>query len=167
MDAVLAKLLNSTVGTSDYKSLDKLFEDLLDDNKSLIASDEVYYTFPSEFNTMSNITTNVEKNVVSFALPYSGSVNLFYRLGIGQSSSSDGVYLKVYKNDELVATVYHDVKNAFSNASDSTYLLQGNKGDVFRLAVVTSQTYHQAWMTLYSIKATLLQGKAFTPTSLL
>lgn len=45
MDAGLAKVLNSTVGTDEFKALDKVFSD----NARLVGSDDVMYHYDGEF----------------------------------------------------------------------------------------------------------------------
>ena len=47
MDAGLAKALNSSIGTSDFKSLDKIFED----GMRLVASEDVIYKYDGAFTT--------------------------------------------------------------------------------------------------------------------
>lgn len=54
MDAGLAKVINSTIGTGNFKPLDKVFAD----NIKLVASEEVMYTYDGTFTFKSQDSYN-------------------------------------------------------------------------------------------------------------
>lgn len=69
MDAGLAKVLNSTVGTSDLKSLDKIFEDSM----RLIGSEDVMYVYTGTFTETAQeeyvLNTLIANQYITFDTP--------------------------------------------------------------------------------------------------
>ena len=100
MDAGLAKVINSTVGTANVKSLDEI----LNSGKSIVASSELYQSFPTNLRALSNITTNAEKEICSFTMPLDGSVHLSFRIGFQSTSNDNSAFLKLYKNGAVHST---------------------------------------------------------------
>lgn len=172
MDAGLAKVLNSTVGTSTFKALNEILSTKLDSletnltsGKSIVASDEVYQDFPPSLSSLTGITSKTEKDVFSFTMPLDGSVNLAYRIGF-QSKNLDYIaYLKVYKNGVLLSTINHPGQ-IISDAEDRTLFIEGNKGDVFKISTHSGSTSCNIWLYLYSLNATVIEGKTMNIQSL-
>lgn len=165
MDAGLAKVLNSTVGTSSMKALDKVLdgviEDVLTRNRSLVASSEPYYQFPSVLNTWYAEVTTAEKSLITLTMPLTGSATLRYKFG--SSDGSGATYLRVYINGTLHKEITR--VEAFNGSEAlSGLVIAFSKGDVVDIRVKRSNA-GRIFTYLMTLDATLVQGSAPTNVS--
>ena len=94
--------LNSTLGTGDFKPLDKIVTDLIYNNKSLVASDNPYYII--EPNAKS-ISLNGSIQTLSYKLRFKNQGSIRISVGLKRSSSDVGTYLYVLVNNVQVANL--------------------------------------------------------------
>lgn len=159
MDAGLAKVLNSTVGTSSLQSLDKVLdgviEDVLTRNKSLVATDDTYYVFPTELQTayVDSGTAGIVP-IAECTMPADGSVNLLYKVAPSISSGTAQMY--VYVNDVLYTTVTS--QTLVTSQSDwSSLQIEFSKGDTIRVSVYRYASV-RTFIYLRSLNATLISA---------
>jgi hypothetical protein len=162
MSGMLAKVINSTVGTSTFKSLDEV----LTGDKSIVASDEVYQSFPNELKSLSfSVTTsNSVYDLFTFTLPLDGSCNIRYKTYWNVSSQTDTITLEAYKNGVMVFS------NSTGNDSDdpeTNLYIEGKKGDTFTLKLKPKRSSGTARFYLYSINATVVDSKTMNIVSLM
>ena len=112
--AEIKQALNSTIGTDDFQSLDKI----INGQKSLLVSDNLYYSFPRlTFNNVTSGKENeVKKNLIRFK--WAGSC----RITIGSYSMS-GVQTYAYLSGALLTI------------SDGGVEINFKKGDVFSIGL--------------------------------
>ncbi len=161
MSGMLAKVINSSVGTSNFKSLDKLFLE----GKSIVASDEVFQSFPPELKYVSSLANNATYNLFTFTLPLDGSCNIHFKTG-WSSDNGTRIYLEAYKNGTLAFSIDQLVDD-ISDSPEADLYIEGNKGDTFtvKLRVPASST-RTASIYLYSINASVVDSKTMGITSL-
>lgn len=159
MDAGLAKILNSTVGTSAVKALDKVLDGVIDDvltrNRSLVASAEPYFVFPQVLHTWYANLTTTEKSLVTFTMPLSGSVYLEYNFGA--TSNNLVAYLSIYKNNVL----YKEIADGTPYSSSDPHGQQQidfSKGDVIDIRARYGSGEGRVFANLFSLNASLVQG---------
>lgn len=162
MDIVLGKMLNSTIGTSNYKPLNEIFTD----GEHLTPSTEVFWTFPSALQALTAVTTNAKKDIASFVLPLSGSVNLQYKLGTYTAGSADNVNMAIYKNNVLYATITVAGTVHWTGATNKNHVLEGNKGDVFKIQVYSSKASADVCVGLIALLGSVVKTTPVTVTSL-
>lgn len=164
MDSGLAKVINSTVGTGSFKSLDEIFAS----DKSIIASDEIYQAFPSEL-IRSEVGSSNTLDICTFTFPLDGKVNLIYAIGQKTSSITEGDYTKltIFKNNEIFRET--QVNKMLDTENKSSTLLEGNKGDVFKIRITGSytSTAKKGVCNLYSLNGTIVNGKTMNIQSLI
>ena len=167
MSGMLAKVMNSSVGTSNFKSLDEI----LVFSKSLKASDEVYSLFPNSLTgDMTVFNGNSSKDICTFKMPLNGSVKLVYNMGFGSSGPTGSVKVNIYKNGTLYQTssstfgIYDTTNNPTRSA-----ILEGNRGDVFKINLTASGTSYtpSICLRLYSLNATVVDGETMQIQSLM
>lgn len=161
MDAGLAKVLNSTVGTNSMKSLDQVLdgviENVLTRNKIFVESDESYYTFPLKLQHWSGTGIQTEKSLITFTMPYGGSANLKFHAG--PQTNGNTCWLYIYVNNVLHKTVILNdtymggVPTSFKNERFSF-----SKGDVVDIRVRLSVNTNYAYVYLDSIRASIVSG---------
>ena len=157
MDAGLAKVLNSTVGTSTLKPLDtvlgEVIENVLTKNKILAASDEPYYTFPLSLQDWSGTGLTTEKSLVTFTMPHDGSANL--KFNAGPQVNGNTCWLKIYVKNVLHKTVIlNDVYVKDSGLRTERFSF--SKGDVIDIRVSLSVAQNYAKVSLDSITASIV-----------
>ena len=111
--------INSTLGTNDFKPLDKLLNDLVVEQSMIVASDDLYENFSSLKVTLpktDGTTTTSASSVhpVKLKIKIYGTLRL--KGDVARTSQASG-YFHVYKNNEEVYTwrsLYSD-----SNTSES------------------------------------------------
>lgn len=165
MSGMLAKVINSTVGTNHFKSLDEV----LSSAKSIVASDEVYQKFGSEFIGVRHTysSTNKEKDVCTFTLPLDGSVKLNFNLSFTSDSTSADPVLKIYRNGVIYGTYTYDGDLASDQSDAYSETLHGNRGDVFKIALSATGESKTSSLTLKTLSATVVDSKTMNITSLL
>jgi hypothetical protein len=155
MDAGLAKVINSTVGTGKFMSLDEI----LYLSKS-IAADEtsVYQVFPENFQNLRG-GAREEKAICKMYLPLDGSVYLLYKAGTVSYEKGDSIYFRIYKNGTLYRNIDEgpqEIDN--TNKVKKTVLLEGKRGDVFEIRLY-SDKYATPVANLYAILAVIHNSK--------
>lgn len=165
MDAGLAKVLNSTVGTSAMKSLDKVLdgviENVLTRTKSFIPSDERYYTFPQVLQTPwqgTGLTT--EKSLITFTMPHDGSAYL--KFIAGAQYDNNNFYLNIYVNG--VKHVSYATSDAYGSDASSSLLFSFSKGDTIDIRVNMSSATVYGRVSLTGIYASIVS--ASTPNNI-
>lgn len=115
MDAGLAKVINSTVGTDDFKSLDKLIYG----RQGLVPSENAYFDIGKYENKKATVTVSTtekssysDEPIVSLKMWTDGgfSIGATVNYGIASSGYWDiRMYggIAVFVNGELVKTAYH------------------------------------------------------------
>ena len=162
MSGMLAKVINSTVGTSTFKSLDEV----LTGDKSIVASDEVYQSFPNELKSIS-LSSGSTYDLFTFTFPVDGSCNIHYKVGWSSSTQTGDLTLEAYKNNVLVFSNETDESSA--NAVATNLYIIGNKGDTFTIklnAPNPSASVKSLSLYLYSINATVVDSKTMNIVSL-
>ena len=175
MGAITAKALNSTLGTSNFKGFDVLLYETLSkvhtESRQLRYSEtEVYANIPSEIATLTpdNLATSAsaETNILSFTLPYDGTIGLQYKFGFSSSSSTVILNLKIYRNNTLYVT---KSTNNMIGDTDNILQLSGVKGDVFKIAISCTNKSTGAlvartdvYLYLRNLLATIIEGKSMS-----
>ena len=160
--ATLGKMLNSTVGTADYKPLDQIFTD----GEHLTQSDEKFWTFPSTLQALTSVTTSTKKDIASFVLPLDGALYLQSKLGTYTASGSDSVYMSIYKNNSLYASITVPGTAHWTSVTTAKYGIEGEKGDVFRIQVYSSKSGADVCVGLISLLGSVVKSVPVTITSL-
>lgn len=162
MSGMLAKVINSTVGTSKFRSLDEV----LTGDKSIVASDEVYQSFPNElsFLSLSVSASGSVFDLFTFTFPLDGSCNIRYKTYWSTTSKDDTITLEAYKNNSLAFS--NSTSYGGSDNPESNLYIVGNKGDKFTLKLKPSGSSGTVRLSLYSINATVVDGKTMNIVSL-
>lgn len=163
MSGMLAKVINSTVGTSNFKSLDEV----LRGDKSIVASDEVYQSFPPNLQYIGDLYNNNTYNLFTFTLPLSGSCNIRFKTHWDSSSGgTDPITMEAHKNGTLAFSNYVLVSDS-STAKEANLYIEGNKGDTFTVKIKLPERGNQdACIYLYSINASVVNSKTMNIVSL-
>lgn len=161
MDAGLAKILNSTVGTSGVKALDKVLdgviEDVLTRNKSLVANAQVYHPFPVGLQTWYGNVGTTEQSLVTFTVPLDGSAYLRYRFGPAQSNQT--ATLLIYVNGVLHTSVARST--AYVGSEEPVVeLFSFSRGDVVDIRVKNSVANNRIFVNLFAVCAIVAEGSA-------
>ena len=160
MSALLAKVLNSTVGTSSFKALDKVLEDTLIRNRAFAATDEPYYTFPSSLQEWSGNNLVTAKSLITFSMPYDGSAKLKFAFG-PQFANNTG-YFYIYVNGVQQKMIINN--SAYNATTLQSEIFRFSKGDVIDIQV--QLTNAEAYMRVFldSITASIVESS--TPTNI-
>lgn len=160
MSGMLAKVINSTVGTSDFKSLDEVFLS----SKSIVASNEIYSAFPVKLQSITSLSSGTYHVLFDFTLPLDGSCNIRYKAG-WSTSKSNRITLAAYKNGSLAFS--NEVSGAImSSASETNLYIEGKKGDKFIVRVLSNDSISSTIsVNLYSIDATVVDAKTMNISS--
>lgn len=133
MDAGLAKVLNSTVGTEHFRSLDKV----LCSNKALVPSDNLYFNIGAFKNkTVShsgNATAETEADVLSLKMWTDGGLRIHVSGRIQDNSVVENRCarggFRLYKNGVLLS--YVEGESATNTSSTSERSFEGKFSDVY------------------------------------
>ena len=163
MSEIIAKAMNSTLGTSNFKSFDEIFLS----ERCLTPSNEVWTMFPAELQEIASgipvTTSNASaKSVARFVFPMDGAVRLKYRLGSYTSGSNIKTYLLVYVGGVLQTT---DVNSGeISVTNERACVIKGRKGDVVELKTRNEGSGTNDWgrLNLYSICGSVVNMKAMS-----
>lgn len=169
MSVVIAKALNSTLGTSDFKGFDELLYDVLKkihmESKTLYYSgSEVLTGIPTEMGEFKSSdgfeVTTLHQPLLSFTLPHSGTVGLTYSKGFSAKSDSKYLRLEIFKNGVLYTSA--STSTAIDTENVDTFRISGEAGDLIEVKVsVTNKetgatsTATNANVYLYNICATV------------
>ena len=158
MDAGLAKVLNSTVGTSSLKPLDQVLdgviENVLTRNRVFAASDEPYYTFPVALQGWSGTGIQNEKSLITFTMPHDGSANLKFKAG--PQNNGNTCWLYIYVKNVLHKTVIINDQYVASSTDFKNERFSFSKGDVIDIRVRLSVNTNYAHVFLDSINASIV-----------
>lgn len=154
MSAIIAKAMNSTIGTDDFKS----FDELLLSHKMLLADSETIFC-PLNIMVEDMGPSLNETTVLAFKLPTYGSVNLVYSIGLSGQPSLSGpdyiVYIKIYKNGIQIGSAYS--RNRFSSEERSSFEITANADDVITITLSSAHTTkYNLYMHLYRLNARII-----------
>lgn len=134
MDAGLAKILNSTVGTDNYRPLDKV----LYGSKALVPSENLYFNIGAIKNRTLSHTAGAsapketEVAVVALKMWTDGGFDIKVPYKLQDDSSVSGRYItggfRLYRNGTLIATV-SDI--SYDTSSTSSKSLEGTFNDIY------------------------------------
>ena len=150
MSAIVAKALNSTLGSENFKSFDKI----LADDVRLVGSSDVFFVYDDVWNEPS--ATSRETKGISFEL--GGAINVYMSLGTGASEC------------DITATYNGGKSITVRKKTGASPMMRINvkKGDVvkFKAAAVKSGSvsYGVNVNELY-IGATVVQGSKYCTIS--
>lgn len=157
MSAIIAKAMNSTLGTDNFKS----FDEILLSHKILVADSETIF-YPLNIMVKNMPPRLDETTVLAFNLPVSGTVNLIYGLGLSApaGSASNNKYhakMNVYKNGIQIGSV--DTYEMFSSEVKSPFEITANVDDVISIALSSTHTdsYYSLYLSLYSLNGKVIE----------
>jgi hypothetical protein len=160
MSEIIAKAMNSTLGTSGFKSFDEIFLS----ERCLAPSNDVITLFPVELQAIASgipVTTSdsAAKSVARFVLPMGGAIKIKYRLGSSTSGSNIKTYLLVYVGGVLQTTDVNSGEISVSN--ERSCVIKGKKGDVVELKARNEGSGTNDWgrLNLYSICGSVINMK--------
>lgn len=154
MDAGLAKVINSTVGTGKFMSLDEILY-----LSKIIVADKtsVYQVFPENFQNLRGVSRG-EKAICKMYLPLDGSVYLLYKAG-AVSYEGSAIYFRIYKNGTLYKNINEGEQEINNTSKVNTHmLLEGKRGDVFEIRLYSGGNVTPV-ANLYSIHAVIHNSK--------
>lgn len=156
MSAILAKALNSTIGTDDFKS----FDEILLSHKILAADSETIFC---PLNIMvENMWPNTnETTVLSFKLPIYGSINLVYSLGLmtqaGISSGKYSAYMTIYKNEIQIGKIRSNSPYD-TELQKQSFEITANVDDVITITLSSQHTTeYKLYLYLYSLNGKVIE----------
>ena len=117
--------LNSTLGTSDFQSIDKMILG----SKGLVESDNLYLNTGINESFTATLQSNevkILKTSSTIKINWNGSIRLDFVASTNQSSSNR-TYVKIYKND---SDIYSQAIGFAFNGSTSIVV---RKGDVIKI----------------------------------
>ena len=99
--------LNSTLGTADFKPLDKLLNDLIVEQTRMVASDDLYCSLENATVTGAMGVTTTLVHPQKLKMTRNGTVRFKGTLTRQNTNSTRG-YFRIYKNGEQVYEWYRD-----------------------------------------------------------
>ena len=166
MSAILAKAMNSTMGTSDFKA----FDQLLMRDASISKSTNVIYTIPfvetpriEHTKAAQDEPGKIEKEILSFRIRAVGTFSLSAIMNAFGNSGGTSVYIyngiKVYRNGELVSTTVWSIMASNSVVGKTiTTDVPCLPGDIFSVRLyyeessTTTSYVMSGYCELYSLK---------------
>ena len=159
MSEIIAKAMNSTIGTSDFKA----FDQLLLSHKSLVADMETVCN-SINISVRDEKISIEEKNLATLTIPLDGSVYLQYKVGLhSQSSASFKITMKVYLNDKMITSIATNEAFPDSSKEPSTVLIQGKAGDIIRINYICSDfdSGKRVYVSIYNLLAKVVDCPSF------
>ena len=148
MSEIIAKAMNSTLGTSNFKGFDEI---LLSEKCLIPSTTEVIATIPGG----QIWTIKEDVNVISFEMPVGGSVNVGYTVTSASTSEAHEISAWVNGTRQIIASA------TASDSSTTRYLtVVGNRGD----EVVIKRKGGSGWVT--DLRGKLITCKPFNVTKL-
>ena len=154
MSAIIAKAMNSTIGTDNFKSFDEILmsqKTVVPDSEAILCSLNIHAKRPIQTE---------EFTVATFTVPITMSVNLIYNIGLpGQSNtSSRTAIMKIYRNENKIYEAI--TMDKFSNEIRASTEIYAKGGDVITITMgATYKDYsNNLYLSLYS-----LNGKVECP----
>lgn len=158
MSEIIAKAMNSTIGTSDFKA----FDQLLLSHKSLVADMETACN-SINISVQGEKMSIEEKNLATLTFPLDGSVYLQYKVGLSSQSSKYQITMKVYLNDKMITSITTNEIFPGSSTEPSTVLIQGKAGDIIRINYISSDfdTGEKVYVSIYNLLAKVVDCPSF------
>lgn len=158
MSEIIAKAMNSTIGTSDFKA----FDQLLLSHKSLVADMETACN-SINISVQGEKMSIEEKNLATLTFPLDGSVYLQYKVGLSSQSSKYQITMKVYLNDKMITSITTNEIFPGSSTEPSTVLIQGKAGDIIRINYISSDfdTGAKVYVSIYNLLAKVVDCPSF------
>ena len=151
MSEIIAKAMNSTLGTNKFKG----FDEILLDNKSLVPGDDVVIKFSETRGDIWYINEKTipkaETEIVIFTMPMSGTIEIRFKL-----RTNDDDYpaiMNVYVN----GTKYVSRSTQSTNYGDTPdkFYISANRGDVITIKGQSTRSYTENGVTYYNFEAYL------------
>lgn len=143
-------------------------------SKSLLASDEVFYTFPDALSGYYRYT-DASYNIAlcNFTMPLSGSVNLSYEIGLA-TSATNGTTIKIVINKNGSEYFSYASSYRFGESANParTLRLDGVRGDVFEIRAIYTHklgtgSKYTSYLSLYSLNATVKDSETINLQTLI
>lgn len=156
MSAIIAKAMNSTLGTDNFKS----FDEILLSHKILAGDSETIF-YPLNI-VLENMPPNTnETTVLSFKLPIYGSINLVYSLGLMTqadiSSSKYSAYMTIYKNEIQIGKISSNNPNN-QELQKQSFEITANVDDVITITLSSEHTtQYKLYLYLYSLNGKVVE----------
>lgn len=119
---IVAKTLNSSLGTPNFRS----FDQFIANNVRLIQSDNAFYVYDGEWVSSDNGKTETTAKSIVFGI--SGTVGIYMTVSTG----AEKFYVEVSKDDEVIARSTNNTPILKINVSD---------GESFKFKVYTTSNY--------------------------
>lgn len=141
--------LNSTLGTSDFKPLDKYIESLI----SIVPSNDLIY----ETEILTNSTAHSEDVIFDKIMNIGGTFRIVGGARHNVTNRDEGYTFIVRINGATVTNEYIGI-DVGEDAAEKTYSVSFEKGDTVEIAAMSSRNVTYAYTKIYG-SATL--GKMF------
>lgn len=128
----IKKAVNSTIGTEDFKPLDEIIRDVLSEQYIMSATDDLYYTFPTEYLLLESTSETDCKT--KFTATRNGSIKVSVTPTFVLNTTSNTV--KIKKNG---STIKEFTKVKYSEDT-RTYTFEISKGDVITFSYISEKT---------------------------
>lgn len=107
MSEIIAKAMNSTLGTSDFKS----YDEIMLDHKSIIPTDQVLYVFGENATGYGTNSTDIryyesDTPIIKFTMPLDGTIKIKYNLAVIEKGASKIAYIDIMVNNGVVTSDY-------------------------------------------------------------
>ena len=163
MSEIIAKAMNSTLGTSGFKG----FDEILLDSKCLVPSDEVLAYFGEssrkDINDISTGSTS-EREIASFIMPLNGTIRLKYLLC--SNNGDKPAYLLIYVNNSQKFSI-SSYREYDSELEPATVFVTAKRGDTITIKS-KSTSYTSGGNTYYSFRGYLydIEGRVVDAPSI-
>ena len=154
MSAIIAKALNSTIGTDNFKS----FDEILMSQKTVVPDIEAILC-PLNIHVQNRQLQTEEFTVATFTVPITMFVNLIYNIGLSASTNSSGhsAIMKIYRNENKIYEMTTMYK--FSDEMRSSDEIYAKGGDVITITIgATYKDYSNGlYLSLYSLNGKVVE----------
>lgn len=153
MSAILAKALNSTIGTDNFKS----FDEILMSQKTVVPDSEAILC-PLNIRVQ-QLVQKEESTVATFTAPTTMSVNLIYNIGLSASTTSSvrTVIMKIYRNENKIYEM--STTDRFLDEKRASAEIYAKGGDV--ITITTGANYNdnsdRVYLYLYSLNGKVVE----------
>jgi hypothetical protein len=152
MSEIIAKAMNSTLGTSNFKSFDEIFLS----ERCIAPSSNILAAFLGVNKTFTTDTTKI--SVARLSFPLKGSVNLSYKLYKQSNSSTTQAKMYITVGGELQTTVTAVDRGEPSSTSNVTISFEA--GDIIEIACQCTGN-ELLYLRLFEILGEVRKTKAF------
>lgn len=143
-EAIAKYALNSTIGTDEFKPLDKIIAG----QKALVVSDNIYATLWDKNTYLDN------GDLVKFKMNVNGSAKLKYH---DVKISGDELYLQVFRNSTIVSNLRVPASSTAQQHESNTFIFE--KGDEI---ILTVSEYGMSSLGAVYLMADMIDGSALT-----